>query len=117
MITFLLLVAGIASILGLLAGLAFYEIDRRLFGRSQRRLTFAIVTGMLVFYVSIVPVFQWATSAITTTVLSASPDVADDVMAFLKMPPGTATDFSYRWSLEGTRFVSDFLMTEEHFLA
>lgn len=37
-------------------------------------------------------------------------------MAFLELPSGTATDFSYRRSVGGIPFVADFQMTEDDFL-
>jgi len=111
----LLVVSGIAAGLGLLAAAAAHWIARA-FRRPRWSLAVAIITGVLVSCISFAAVFQWAQRASTTTVIGASSDVADQIMAFLGMPPGTAADFSYRRSVGGTRLVADFRMQEEDYL-
>jgi hypothetical protein len=117
------MVLAIAAGLGFLAAIAVYGMIR-IFGR--RRWTgvlpiaaglLAIATGSLVFVASCYPVFHWAVSATTTTAIGASSDVADQVMAFLEMPPGTATDFSYRRSVSGTPLMADFQMEDKDYLS
>ena len=106
---------AVAGGLGLLAGCALYRTVR-LFGRPRWGITLAMFAGAAICCMSIVPVFTWMRSATTTIVIGASPDAADGVMSFLGLPTGTASDFSYRRSVQGTCFVADFLMKEEHYL-
>jgi hypothetical protein len=111
----LLIVSGIAALLGLVAAVAVFWIVRRLH-RPRWAVAMAIVAGLLAFCISLGPVFDQVISATKTIIVGDSSDVADSVMAFLEMPPGTATDFSYRRSLGGISFVADFQMKEDDYL-
>lgn len=111
----LLMVVGIAAVLSAVAALACYWTGRRI-QRPRWIRALPIAVGPLVFVLSISPLFRWAQSATTTTAIDAAPDVADRVMAFRGLPPGTATDFSYIGSAGGTRLLADFQMNEEDYL-